>query len=233
MPGRISHVVDARRIEPEGLPGVVARGVDARAQAQPVLVERSVHDPHGSAGQVVIVEPGVDALLVAVPDEVLPQLGALGQLAGQRLGLLRIQVVVAQPLAEEAVQIGVVVAHGRSIWSNSLRGLVRATASSTAAPRSVSARPSGSGLMTGISVPSTICSTPYVAMPHSSASRPQEAVSMYRLRSIVRVSPLNARQRSSRNGAAPAMIAKHTRRPGQRDAPRVRQPKNARIDRPG
>ena len=97
---------------------------------------------------------------IAVPDEVLPQLGALRQLAGQRLGLLRIEVVVAQPLAEEAVQIGVVVAHGRSIWSNSLRGLVCATASSTAAPRSVSARPSGSGLITGISVPSTICSTP-------------------------------------------------------------------------
>src|SRR4029079_12291780 len=95
-------------------------------------------------------------------DGVPPQLGPLRQLAGQRLGLLRIEVVVAQPLAEGAVQIGVVVAHGRSIWSNSLRGLVCATASSTAAPRSVSARPSGSGLITGISVASTIRSTPSV-----------------------------------------------------------------------
>src|SRR3954453_22609989 len=35
LPGRVSHVVDARRVEPKRLPGVVARGVDARAQAQP------------------------------------------------------------------------------------------------------------------------------------------------------------------------------------------------------
>src|SRR5438094_3006834 len=159
----------------------------------------------------VAVELDVHPLVGAVPDMPAPQLGPLRELRGQLLHLLRPDVVVAQAAAQELVDLGGSVAHRHSVMSSNLSGFRWTTACTAASPISVSARAGGSALMTGMSVPNTICSTPNVAIAHSSASRPHDAVSTNRLGSIRPASPLNARHRSSRNGPAPPMIAKHTR----------------------